>query len=323
MSIDITTLMACPRCAADLTSELKCTDCDWHASWRGGIIETVDEHFVHACGSKVKSFYGQRPFPGYAEREDAISLLDKGLANPFVRALDAIIPHNASVIDVGTGTGQIATILALRGEKRTVVGVDLTLEQLQEAERFRKKASMQQPVLVRGDLFALPFKSASFDVVISRGVVHHTQDPEEAIRHIARHVKPGGVVILGYYDGVGRLAHRIRRAVARIVGHPVYALDPVLKRGDLDAEKKANWIADQYDHPVEHQMALFQVKHCLEEAGLTWVRSVPPFPESGNLAENTPNPSRLRAWLIRLGWMLRVTDPDAGLVCVIMRQGES
>ncbi len=70
-------------------------------------------------------------------------------------------------------------------------------------------------------------------------------------------------------------------------------------------------------------MALFQVKHCLEEAGLTWVRSVPPFPESGNLAENTPNPSRLRAWLIRLGWMLRVTDPDAGLVCVIMRQGES
>ncbi len=323
MSIDLTTLMACPRCAGDVTAEFKCTDCDWQAVWRGGIIETVDEQSVHVCGDKVKSFYGKRPFPGYADSEDAISLLDKGLANPFIRALDAIIPHNASVIDVGTGTGQIASILALRGEKRTVVGVDLTLEQLQEAERFREKASMQHPILIRSDLFALPFKAASFDVVISRGVVHHTQDPEQAIRRIARHVKPGGIVILGYYDGVGRLTHRMRRAVAKLVGHPVVALDPVLGRNDLDAEKKANWIADQYDHPVEHQMGLFQVKRCLEETGLTWIRSVPPFPESGNLAESTLDPGRLRAWFIQLGWMLRVTDQDAGLVCVIMRQAES
>ena len=323
MSVDITTLMACPRCAANVTAEFKCTDCDWQAAWRGSIIETVDEQSVHVCGSKVKSFYGQRPFPGYADSEDAISLLDKGLANPFIRALDAIIPHNASVIDVGTGTGQIATILALRGEKRTVVGVDLTLEQLQEAERFREKASMQHPILVRSDLFALPFKPGSFDIVISRGVVHHTQDPEGAIRRIVRHVRPGGIVVLGYYDGVARLTHRVRRAVAKTVGHPVYALDPVLRRDDLDAEKKANWIADQYDHPVEHQMGLFQVKRCLEETGLTWVRSIPPFPASGNLAENTPNPGQLRARLIQLGWMLRVTDQDAGLVCVIMRQAES
>ncbi len=70
-------------------------------------------------------------------------------------------------------------------------------------------------------------------------------------------------------------------------------------------------------------MGLFQVKRCLEETGLTWIRSVPPFPESGNLAESTLNPGRLRAWLIQLGWMLRVTDQDAGLVCVIMRQAES
>ena len=33
------------------------------------------------------------------------------------------------------------------------------------------------------------------------------------------------------------------------------ALDPVLRRRDLDEEKKRTWIEDQYRHPLEHILA--------------------------------------------------------------------
>ena len=132
-------------------------------------------------------------------------------------------------------------------------------------------------------------------------------------------------MILGYYDGIARMPHRIRRVIAKLRGHPIVALDPILRRKDLDAQKKRNWIADQYHHPVEHQMGLHQVKACLEGEGFSWVRSIPPHPASGNLLEKTGSPSPLTALLTQLSWMITgIVDQDAGLVCVIARnQAES
>ena len=48
--------------------------------------------------------------------------------------------------------------------------------------------------IVEGDLFSLPFADASFDVVISQGVLHHTSDPWRGFAELVRVCKPGGFI---------------------------------------------------------------------------------------------------------------------------------
>jgi SAM-dependent methyltransferase len=84
------------------------------------------------------------------------------------------------------------------------------------------------PFAVRGDLHQLPFPAASFDLVISRSVVEHLDDPGRAFREWARVLRPGGKVIVctpNKYDYVSLIAaltpYRFHRAlVSHIFGVP-------------------------------------------------------------------------------------------------------
>jgi SAM-dependent methyltransferase len=69
-----------------------------------------------------------------------------------------------------------------------VVGIDL------EPDLETRNAS--SPYGVRGDLGHLPFAPGYFDVVISRFVVEHLEDPAQVFREFHRVLKPGGKVIL-------------------------------------------------------------------------------------------------------------------------------
>ncbi|MFN0008815.1 MAG: class I SAM-dependent methyltransferase [Planctomycetota bacterium] len=268
----------------------------------------------------VNAFYEKRPFPGYMPSDDAPALIDRARGSAFLRALDAGIPARARVLDCGAGTGQLSAFLALAAPGRTVIAVDACRASLAEAGRFRARASIPNLHLLRADLFALPLREKAFDVVVSRGVVHHTPDVERAIACVAQHVAPGGFLVLGFYETAARGLHRARRAAGRAVGGPIRWLDPILRRGDLDEEKKKTWIEDQYRHPLERILPLPWVLRLLRARGFTWIRTVPPAPAEASLFDATDEPSALGILSRRAGWFARgLGDEDAGLVCVVMR----
>jgi hypothetical protein len=154
--------------------------------------------------------------------------------------------------------------------------------------------------------------------------VHHTPDPDRAIGEVAARVAPGGYLVLGFYETLGRLAHRARRGLSRVTGRPVRLLDPVLRRSDLDEEKKRIWIEDQYRHPLEHILPLTGVFARLRELDFAWVRSIPPSVGGAGLFDPTPVPDARRMRRLRTGFMLRgLRDPDAGLICLIARRHRS
>lgn len=316
-------LICCPQCAGEIDDRAHCKACSWSADHRGpSVVDFLGAAELGRGGASVSAFYEKSPFPGYAPDESAASLLDRARQNPFFAGLDAAIGPTARALDCGCGTGQIASALALRSRRRTVVGVDITAAQLDEADRFKQRASLGNLALLRADIFDLPLRPHSFDLVLSRGVVHHTEAPLAAIGVLAQLVAPGGLFVLGYYDGVARLPHRMRRGLARTLrrGQPLAALDPVLRRADLDEQKKENWIADQYHHPLERQLSLGAVRRAMRTAGLHWVRSVPPAVDPGDLTTPTRDPGWLARTARRAGWLWRgFGDADAGLVCVIGR----
>ena len=93
----------------------------------------------------------------------------------------------ASVLDIGCGSSRI--ILDLKH----AVGMDV----LQRKLRFLKT---NHDRLVRGSTFSLPFKDASFDVVINSEVIEHVPESPEIMNEMWRVLRPGGKMILGTPD---------------------------------------------------------------------------------------------------------------------------
>lgn len=99
------------------------------------------------------------------------------------------------VLDAGCGGGRFVELLA--DSNVDVVGVDLSLTGLKQSSRTLKGRNCH---FVQGDLFNLPFKEKSFDVIYSLGVLHHTSDPQGAFNSLLRLLKPGGEIAVWVYE---------------------------------------------------------------------------------------------------------------------------
>ncbi len=315
----------CPRCAGALgAATTACPSCTLAFTRVDGLLDLLGEAPREARAAAVEAFYQRSPFPGYAPGDDGPRLVERARRAPFLAALDASLPPDAAVLEVGAGTAQLAAFLALAAPRRRVVAVDGCRASLEVAEAFRARERIENLQLVRADLFDLPLEAGSVPCVISRGVVHHTPDPARAIAEVARRVAPGGFLVLGFYENRARLVHRGRQRLTRLLGKPPSWLDPVLRRRDLDPEKKRIWTQDQYHHPLEQHLALPWVLDVLRGLGFRWVRSVPPAASGASLFDATPEPRGARLFARRAAWALRgIADPDAGLVCVVARRHPS
>ncbi len=313
--------LACPECGGPLDGGLACAKCKIAPDLTEGLVDFLGRREPGGAAAQVRAFYEARPFPGYSPADDAPTLIDRGLRSSFLTGLDAALAPDARLVDCGAGTAQVGMFLALRAPHRQVFAVDGCKASLLAANEFRTRARVDNLHLIRADLFALPFAPGSFDVVISRGVVHHTPRPYDAIDSVAARVAPGGILLLGFYESMARALHVARRSLGRVRGKPIALLDPLLRRRDLDEEKKRTWIEDQYHHPLEHLLPLPRVVGHLEARGFEWLRSVPPAPDGSSLFSATPRPSALGFTARRLGWAARgLADEDAGLVAVILRR---
>lgn len=94
------------------------------------------------------------------------------------------------VLEVGTGEGQVARVLAAAGVGE-VVGVDLAAAQIGEAAR-----RAGGPRYARATASGLPFASASFDAVLACLVFEHIDELDAALDEVARVLRPGGRFVL-------------------------------------------------------------------------------------------------------------------------------
>ena len=101
------------------------------------------------------------------------------------------------MLDLGSGSGMDVFTAALKvGKTGKVYGADMTDEQLEKAERLRKEHHFENVRFHKSYIEKLPFPDASFDVVISNGVINLCPDKEEVFKEVARVLKPGGRMVI-------------------------------------------------------------------------------------------------------------------------------
>jgi ubiquinone/menaquinone biosynthesis C-methylase UbiE len=123
--------------------------------------------------------------------------------------LAAEVASGGRFLDVGAGTGATGAWLAEHGSLVASDFMPLALE----LNRERHEVPGQTLDLVAADVTKLPFATGSFDLCLCVTVLCHQSivDPADAVRELARVVRPGGVVCL-WEPGVRRL----RRAHDRV-----------------------------------------------------------------------------------------------------------
>jgi SAM-dependent methyltransferase len=315
-------LLACPACGGALGENWGCEGCGraWPAPDGIPALRLPAEGQTEV----VRQFYNAAPFPGYPPNDSLTWLRARAERSDFARLLDASIPGDARIVEVGCGTGQMSLYLA-RAD-RTVIGCDLARESLALGASAARRYGLDGVRFVECDLTRLPLKEGAFDVVYSSGVLHHTPDPRAAFASIVRAVRPGGYVILGLYNLYARVPLRLRRLVAKLSGYRWIPFDPVLRDREAEPSRREAWLRDQYRHPEEHSHTLAEVRRWFSENGIDYVRTYPSTligEEPEDLLAPAEDEWPFESVLAQLAWMKSLGGEGGLFVTVGRRPAES
>lgn len=124
-----------------------------------------------------------------------LTVREKKVRAAQLAQIEAALPDDGSLIDIGSGTGTLAIAVAQARPDATVTGIDLDRDVIAIA---RGKAGSHGVDWKYGGATALPVKDAAADVAVISLVLHHLQPDEQrdALAQAHRTVKPGGTLLV-------------------------------------------------------------------------------------------------------------------------------
>ena len=154
------------------------------------------------------------------------------------------------VVDIGCGGGVLSCYMAKQGAN--VTSIDLT----ETATTLTKANAQVQGVALdihQMDAEKMTFADGAFDFVFSWGVLHHSNNTEQAVKEVGRILKPGGQGMMMVYHK-SSLVYYLRGAVW------------ILKSGMKSLEASQDACTDGYFH---RHFTAGELSRVLKDAGLT------------------------------------------------------
>jgi SAM-dependent methyltransferase len=171
---------------------------------------------------------------GYAIGADEIARMDaqaqaryrlEPYLRPFARFEDG---RDKDVLEIGVGMGADHVEWA-RARPRTLTGVDLTERAIRFTQARFAGAGLVSNLKV-ADAENLPFDDASFDLVFSWGVLHHSPDTARAFSEVARVLRPGGAARIMIYHRWSLTGLMLWSRYGLLRGRPTTSLNEIYSR---------------------------------------------------------------------------------------------
>jgi SAM-dependent methyltransferase len=229
---------------------------------------------AEASKQDVARFWERHPLGAYAIRaevgsEEYFQELDvlRSACSRFVMDFYGFATSGGrAVLDVGCGPGWVARRYARAGA--AVTAVDLTERAVTLARQWLAREGLTATVR-QADAEALPFADSTFDWVSCDGVLHHTPDPERALREMHRVLRPsGGVCLSVYYENVflRPAVFPVTRSVVRALGVGMHGMARL--PADLTSDDLVRWY-DGVDNPLGRAYSRRRAMAMLQGAGFT------------------------------------------------------
>ncbi len=184
-----------------------------------------------------------------------------GLHQHWRRALVGRIPEGARLLDIATGTGDVAFLAAQRGH--AVVGLDFSERMLARAKQKDKTGHIRW---MNGSADRLPFSDRSFGCITSAFALRNLRGClEQVFRENFRVIRNGGKVL---HMDFGRPTSAISRW-----GHRMHLSFGVPLIGQWVC--KSNWPKGYLENTIQEFYEPRQVVEMLEQAGFEGVRHTP------------------------------------------------
>jgi 2-polyprenyl-3-methyl-5-hydroxy-6-metoxy-1,4-benzoquinol methylase len=108
--------------------------------------------------------------------------------------LAAGITSGMKVLDVGSGAGDVALLLAdIVGPRGSVIGIEMNPAILETASERVRVAGWTNVTFLQGDIGSITLDD-DFDAVVGRWVLMHSPDPVAVLHHLLSYLRPGGII---------------------------------------------------------------------------------------------------------------------------------
>lgn len=181
--------------------------------------------------------------------------------------------RDKTCLDAGCGGGRFLVALARSGAKK-VRGIDISEDAIAAAKHRVASRNLSDRVEIRkASVLDIPYPDATFDYVVSSGVIHHTPDPKRGFQQIVRVLKPGGKIFLSVYGRGGPvwMVNDIGRLIARVV--PFKTMERLWAAVGIPPNKRYNYLDNMYV-PYCYRYTEKEIRSWLTKAGFENIRRV-------------------------------------------------
>ena len=236
---------------------------------------------------KVRAMYEESPYPrwevsDFRGEKKLLNLFPQlGLPLPESREFNSASPR---LLVAGCGTGQSLTEIA--GDKNSqVLGLDLSKRSLAFAARKCMEYGLTNVEFMHADILNLGALARKFEVIDCSGVLHHMDEPGEALKILSHMVVRGGLIKIALYSKSARSVLQECRLRAQRLGianthegrskfrqhliddYQDFSATPLFRWGDFYS---ASEFRDLLFHVQEVDSTLLDVKRLIKEAGLVF-----------------------------------------------------
>ena len=96
------------------------------------------------------------------------------------------------ILDLGCGSGKFEPLNEVNTEGKTIIGIDIDLDELKQNPFLR--------AAVVGNVEHLPFRDSAFDLIMTRSVLEHIEEPDSLFSEISRVMKPSGEIVIQTFN---------------------------------------------------------------------------------------------------------------------------